>query len=98
MATGRVCGGYGYGYPMSITTPHQAIAVTANICSDTEVDDEVLVQQYDLGDGIGHEIFGMLDSGGLEEIGNDEDECPEDLEDQTLSSDGKHNLSLGPEF
>jgi len=84
--------------PSSPLSPRRAIADTANICSDVEVDDEALVQQYDLGDGIGHEIFGALDSGGLEEIGNDEDECPEDLEDQRLGSDGKHNLSFGPEF
>jgi len=83
--------------PSSLPLPRQAILVTADICSDTE-DDEALVQQYDLGDGIGHEIFGALDSGGLEEIGNDEDESPEDSEDQRLSSDGKHNPSLGPEF
>jgi hypothetical protein len=81
-----------------LSSSHQAIPVTADICSDTEVDDEALVQQYDVGDGIGHEIFGSVDSGGLEEIGNDEDGCPEDSEDQRLSSDGEHNLFLDPEF
>lgn len=57
-----------------------------------EVDDDALVQQYDLRDGIGHEIFGALDSGGLEEIGDDEDEGLEGLEDQSLSRDGEHNI------
>jgi len=59
-----------------------------------EVNDDALVQQYDLQDGIGHEIFGALDSGGLEEIGDDKDEGLEGLEDHGLSRDGEHDIFL----
>jgi len=32
-----------------------------------------------VGDGVGQDIFGALGTGGLEEIGDDEDEDEEDL-------------------
>lgn len=39
-----------------------------------EIDDDALISQYDVSGGIGHEIFGALDTGGLEDVGEDEDE------------------------
>jgi hypothetical protein len=39
-----------------------------------EFDDNTLIDQYDVSGGIGHEIFGALDTGGLEDVGEDEDE------------------------
>ena len=39
-----------------------------------EIDDDTLINQYDVSGGIGHEIFGALDTGGLEDVGEDEDE------------------------
>jgi len=72
--------------PPSSSSPHQVIPDT-----DTEVDDDALVQQYDVGDGIGQEIFGALGTGGLEEIGEDEDE-DEGADD--FAQDGKcHSFS-----
>jgi len=52
------------------------------------------VQAYDVGDGIGQVIFGALDSGGLEEIGNDEDEYVEETEEQNLSNNGESNSCM----
>ncbi|KAF8800373.1 hypothetical protein BYT27DRAFT_7117820 [Phlegmacium glaucopus] len=43
-------------------------------------DDDTLIDQYDVSGGIGHQIFGALDTGGLEDVGEDEDE-ELDLED-----------------
>jgi hypothetical protein len=39
-----------------------------------EIDDDTLINQYDVSGGIGREIFGALDTGGLEDVGEDEDE------------------------
>ena len=61
-----------------------------SVSADAEVDDEALVQQYDLGNGVGQEIFGALDSGGLEEIGDDEDEC---VDQEDLDQDGMSGSS-----
>ena len=61
-----------------------------SVSADAEVDDEALVQQYDLGKGVGQEIFGALDSGGLEEIGDDEDEC---VDQEDLDQDGMSGSS-----
>jgi len=58
----------------------------AEVGADTEVDDDTLVQQYDIENGIGQEIFGALGSGGLEEVGEDEDEDIDDVRD--LADDG----------
>ena len=39
-----------------------------------EIDDDTLINQYDVSGGIGREIFGALGTGGLEDVGEDEDE------------------------
>lgn len=39
-----------------------------------EIDDDTLISQYDVSGGIGREIFGALGTGGLEDVGEDEDE------------------------
>ena len=39
-----------------------------------EINEDTLINQYDVSGGIGHEIFGALDTGGLEDVGEDEDE------------------------
>lgn len=48
-----------------------------------ETDDDTLINQYDVSGGIGHDIFGALDTGGLEDVGEDEDE------DLGLTDNGK---------
>jgi hypothetical protein len=47
---------------------------TNNLNHIDEIDDDTLINQYDVSGGIGHEIFGALDTGGLEDVGEDEDE------------------------
>ena len=61
-----------------------------SVSADAEVDNKALVQQYDLGNCVGQEIFGALDSGGLEEIGDDEDEC---VDQEDLDQDGMSGSS-----
>jgi len=41
---------------------------------DEEIDDDTLINQYDVSGGIGREIFGAMGTGGLEDVGEDEDE------------------------
>jgi hypothetical protein len=43
-----------------------------------------------VGDGIGQETFGALGSGGLEEFGDDEDEC---VDEEDLGQDGMSDHS-----
>jgi hypothetical protein len=66
--------------PPPPTTAHQdTFQPLPSACPPTnndvdEVDDDTLINQYDVSGGIGHEIFGALDTGGLEDVGEDEDE------------------------
>lgn len=53
---------------------------------DTEVNNDTLIQQYDIKNGIGQQIFGALGSGGLEKVGEDEDEDIDGVQD--LADDG----------
>ena len=39
-----------------------------------------------MGDGVGQEILGALGTGGLEEIGDDDDEC---VDEEDINEDGK---------
>ena len=50
-----------------------------------EIDEDTLIDQYDVGGGIGREIFGALDTGGLEDVGEDEEE-ELDLTDKGMCS------------
>jgi hypothetical protein len=67
------------------TTAHQetlqplpsACPPTNNSNDVDEIDDDTLINQYDVSGGIGQEIFGALDTGGLEDVGEDEDDSEE---------------------
>jgi hypothetical protein len=74
------------------TTGHQEILqALPSACPSTnnsndveEIDDDSLINQYDVSGGIGREIFGALDTGGLEDVGEDED----DSEEAVLADNG----------
>lgn len=48
-----------------------------------EIDDDTLIDQYDVSGRIGHQIFGALDTRGLEDVGEDEPDEGLDLEDES---------------
>ena len=77
---------------MAITPPTLSPA-TSIPNADTDVDDESLVAEYDTESRLGQEIFGALDSGGLEDIGENEDGDIEE-ENRDLSSDGESECLL----
>ena len=59
---------------------------------DLNVDEDTLVCQYDVGDGVTEEVFGGFDAGGLEEADADEDEDEDGLD---LSNDCESFDSVG---
>lgn len=77
---------------MAITPPTSSPA-TSIPNADTDVDDETLVVEYDTESRLGQEIFSALDSGGLEDIGENEDGDIEE-ENRDLSSDGESECLL----
>ena len=63
------------------TVPQETLQPLLSACLPTnndldvdEIDYDTLINQYDVSGGIGHEIFSALDAGGLEDVGEDEDE------------------------
>ena len=61
---------------------------TSIVTADTDIDDETLVAEYNTTSRIGQEIFGALDTGGLEDVGEDEDGDVEE-ENRDLSNDSE---------
>jgi hypothetical protein len=66
---------------LRITAHQETVRPLPSACPPTndsddadEIDDDTLINQYDVSGGIGHEIFGALDTGGLEDVGEDEDD------------------------
>jgi hypothetical protein len=65
--------------PPQTTAHHETSQPLPSACLPTnsdvdEIDDDTLINQYDVSGGIGREIFGALGTGGLEDVGEDEDE------------------------
>ena len=66
--------------------PLQSACPPTNNSNDVdEIDDDTLINQYDVSGGIGQEIFGALGTGGLEDVGEDED----DSEEMVFADKGK---------
>ena len=65
--------------PPQMTVHQETLQPLPSACPPTnndvdEIDDDTLINQYDVSGGIGREIFGALGTGGLEDVGEDEDE------------------------
>ena len=70
--------------PSQTTAQQETLLPSALACPPTnsdsdadEIDDDTLINQYDVSGGIGRDIFGALGTGGLEDVGEDEDEDEE---------------------